>query len=100
LLRPERALLEGREQAQLRRLLRLPERRLLRYEDRVQFKAQLQEPEQVQVRMDERAQVRGPVLVRERGHERTSYPDLERRLLRAPERGLVRGQEFPQPSRG
>jgi hypothetical protein len=61
----------------------------------VQFRAQLQEPEQVQVRMDEWAQVRGPVIIRERGQERPPFSGLERRLLRAPERGPHRGQEFP-----
>jgi hypothetical protein len=99
-LRPGPALLRSPEQARVRGLLRLRERWLQRCEGRAQFKAQLREPEQVQVRMDERAQVRGPVPVRERGHERTSHPDPERRLLRALERGPHKGQGFPLPSGG
>ena len=84
LLRPLQSLLRGREPAQMQGLLRLPDRWPLRYEGRVQLKAQLREPDEAQVRMDERAQVRGPVIIRERGQERPSYPHPERRLLRTP----------------
>ena len=77
-----------------------PERRLLWYEGRVKLRVQVRLPERELLRQDERAQVRGPVLVRERGHERTSYPDPERQLLRAPEQESHKGQEFPLWSGG
>ena len=95
--RPQRSLLQCLLQAQVRGPLRQPERWLVRAEDRAQVWVQVQQRKQTLLRCDERAQARGPVIGPERGHELTSHPDPERRLLRASEEEPHRGQEFPLP---
>jgi hypothetical protein len=80
--------------------LRLEERRLLRDLGRGLLRTQLQRSEQMPLRRDERVPARGPVIGKERGHERALFFGQERRLLRTEERGPHKGQEFPLWSGG
>jgi hypothetical protein len=78
LRRPQRSLLQGREQTRVRGLLRLKERHTQRGLGRVRFQTRLHGPEQTLVQVDERVEVRGLVLGMERGKEPAPEPDLER----------------------
>ena len=105
---PERTLFRVQGQTLLRTLAREParrqERRLLQHEDRARVGVQVQHQKETPFRLDERVPMRYQVMGPERWlllrPERLPFPTLLRRLLRAPERGPHKGQEFPLRSGG